>query len=202
MTKINHLIIVGGLPGSGKSRLISKIKDGEYPLLCEQLGIVDPSLCVYATAANLDKLRQLNFNVLVVHYDIYRQSLQENGFNYLNKIIGDSNTVTVLTLCVSTEVLTHRNAKRIEESSDASLSNDEAERREQLWQRELWEEQRKYFLDESGVFALYSKWFNCFLECRVTNHLVFDSSQLNSNKAKALNQEIIQTFSGVTECDS
>lgn len=195
--EVDHLVIVGGPSGAGKSTLISAIMEGEIPQICQQLGIDSPSQCDYVAAINLNKLADASLDILVVHYDFYNQYSAENGFNHLDTIIDQSKSVTVLTLCVPSGILATRINQRIDEIPVPNSSHNELTRKKFLRSRRLWEERRAVYNDGNGLFSLYSKWFDFFLENRVTHHLVYDSSRFGNMKAEVLNKNMVNTFSGV-----
>jgi len=113
MFQIDQLIIIGGPSCSGKSFLIEKIQQGDCPRLREQLGIANPSSWLYVRDMQLARIRQPIIERLVVHFDFYTHHLQENGFNYIDELINNSDRIIILTLYVPPKILIQRINSRL-----------------------------------------------------------------------------------------
>ncbi len=198
MMKINKLIIIGGPSCAGKSFLMKKIQQGDCLILCEQLGIAIPSLWLYVAANELKRIRQPIIERLVVHYSFFSYDSRENGFNYLHKLISSSNSVTILTLCVSHEILIKHNTLKLIKLFNLLLFKHKAygERPQKL--SKLWKI-RKTYKDGVSVYPLYEKWFNFINKCRVSSHWVLDYSRSNNMVAHPYDADGVRVFTGVKE---
>ncbi len=198
MFKTNKLIIIGGPSCAGKSFLIKKIRQGECFLLSKQLDITIPSSWLYVEARQLKHIQQPIIEKLVVHYDFFAQYSQKSGFNYLHKLISNSDSVTILTLCVSSKILIQRNTLKLIKLFYSFLYNHKAYREKQQKLHRQWEV-RKTYKDGFSVFSLYEKWFNFFNECRVTSHWVLDYSRTNIMVAHPYEADKVRIYTGVNE---
>lgn len=173
MFQVKQLIIIGGPSGAGKSFLIEKIRRGDCPRLCEQLGIANPSSWLYLTANQLKYIRQPIIEQLVVHYSLYDQYSQKNGFHHLHKLISTSDRVTILTLYVQGEILIERIKSRI-----LTVSRERKYYIIQIIIRivRLWKKQKLYKCDFSEF--IYKRWFNEFIQSKkIMNHWLLDSTK-------------------------
>jgi len=84
---MSKLVIIGGISFSGKSFLIKKILQGEYPLLCKQLGILDLASWDFVLASDFKNLDLSKIDQLVVHFDLYAQRSEVNAFRNIHDII-------------------------------------------------------------------------------------------------------------------
>lgn len=198
MFKINHLIIIGGPSCAGKSFLIKKIRQGDCLILCEQLDIAIPSSWFYVEARQLKHLRQPFIERLVVHYDFFAQYSKKSGFNYLHKLISHSDSVTILTLCVSSKILIQRNTLKLIKLFSSLLYNHKAYREKQRKLHRQWKIRKRY-KDGLSVFALYEKWFSFLNECSVTSHWVLDYSSTDIMVAHPYEVDKVRIFTGVKE---
>ena len=179
MFQVAQLIIIGGPSCAGKSFLIEKIQQGDYPLLRKQLGIDIPSSWLYVSAGKLKHIRQPIIERLVVHYDIYARYSQENGFNHLHELITNSDRTTILTLCVPQKILIKRNNSRLLKSLFDLVMCRRKKRRIIVLRRinRQWEKRKSY---ERGFSEfLYERWFNYFIQSSGTSHWLLDFNQSN-----------------------
>lgn len=204
MSQIDHLIIIGGPSCVGKTHLINKIKQGDCPRLCKQLGINDPSAWRFTWGNNVKNLLQQDIVIerLIVHYDFYQktQLLKNKKFILLNEVINCNyaKRVDVLTLCAPPKILIQRVNLRIlslfKMSALFPVHNDKVRPF-----RNQWEKRKMYKNDFSLV--LYKNWFNFLSKSSLTRHLLFDSAKSNNVKAYAYengNSELITGILDVT----
>ncbi|MDJ0903088.1 MAG: hypothetical protein QNJ55_30250 [Xenococcus sp. MO_188.B8] len=169
----NQLIVIGGPSCAGKTFLLNRIQQADFPHLRKQLGLDNPSSWLYVGAMNLPYIDQPIVERLVVHYDFYTHYSQENEFKYLRELMSNSHTKTILTLSVSPELLRRRVTVRIIKRFFPLLFNRKFKRLGQLLNQE------KTYLDSSNVLDLYEKWFDFFEQCSGVNHWLLDSSKSN-----------------------
>lgn len=160
--------------------------------------VVIPSLWLYVHTNQLAHIRQPIIERLVVHYDFFAQYSQKNGFNYLHELINNSDSVTILTLCVSHKILIQRNTLKLKKlfvslASDHKAYNIKLRRLCKLWK------QRKTYKNGFSVFALYKKWFDFFNECSVTSHWLLDFSGSNIMMAHPYETDKVRIVTGVKE---
>ena len=164
MVQIEQLIVIAAPSCAGKSYLIKKIKKGDYPHLCEQIGIDVPSLWHYSHFKKLMYIRQQIIERLVVHYDLYDIYLQNNNFNNLNELINKSGRVVTLTLNVSQELLIKRNYLRLRESiSHLMVKKEITWRINALKKIKRLLKIRKYYKREFSEL-IYEKWSKYILQ--------------------------------------
>ncbi|MBO1349747.1 MAG: hypothetical protein EBE86_021280 [Hormoscilla sp. GUM202] len=123
MFKVNQLVIIAGTSAAGKSFLIDKIRRRSCSRLSEQLGIADPSAWRYLHAHELPDISEPIIRRLILHYDLYSEYSPENGFKYLHELISNSDSVIIVTLCVSLKILIKRKNSRLIRIFTALLYN-------------------------------------------------------------------------------
>lgn len=169
MSQKSQLVIIGGPSCSGKSFLINKIKLGECPCLCEQLGIDDPCSWSYALAREVPHVLSSNVKRLVVHYDLNSRYSQETDFDYLHELINSYDNVIILTLCVSSRKLMQRNRKRMIKLWMSLLLAPFKLRSEINRFRSMMNRQ-KINKKNDGVLKLYEKWFSATTKYNLTSY--------------------------------
>lgn len=190
MPSENKLIILGGPSCAGKSTLVRKIQKGRCPVLCEQLGVRDPSSWRYYSAKDLKRSGESFDGCMLVHYDTYGLFWEKNQtFYHLDAFLKKANSVTVLTLGVRPKNLVKRNNERIV-SFLSSLLKRETYRGasfKQLWDRKnrLFKKRSRY--QNSYSLFLYEKWFDFFNQQLIECHWVLDA-----NDSKVENSELIE----------
>ncbi len=197
MFQINQLIIVGGPSCAGKTFLIEKIKKGDCTRLCEQLGIGNPSSWIYVGNEKLLEISKPIVERIVVHYDFYIEYIRINGFKYLHELISNSDSVIVLTLCVSSKILIQRNTLRFIKLFASLLRKPKAYRKKIRQLRRTWNRQNTY-KDEFSMLALYVKWFDALNEYSVTSYYL-DSGKPKILMAHPYETDKIGLFTGVQE---
>ena len=211
MFKIDQLIIIGGPSLAGKSSLIEKIRQGDCPRLCEQLGIAIPSSWLYVGVKRLAHIRQPIIERLVVHFDICSRYSQKNGFTYLHELINTnisylheliniSDRVTILTLYVPPKILIQRSNFRLLKSLfRLSLSRVYRRKKHHLHLlgsiNRQWKRRKAY--KHGFSMLLYEKWFNFFNQSGVTTHWVLDFNKSNIMIAHPYKTDKVGTFTGV-----
>ncbi|MCK6447352.1 MAG: class I SAM-dependent methyltransferase [Planctomycetes bacterium] len=79
--RFDELLLVVGLPGSGKSTVCEVLRDGERPELARDFGVTDPAAWVFTGPVILDELREAHVPRVLFHYDLLRGSgLANCGF--------------------------------------------------------------------------------------------------------------------------
>ncbi len=171
--------IVFGPSCAGKTTLIDRIKKGEFRPLCEQLGIHNPLLWSYIEARDIPGVQQSFMERVVLHYDIYKQYSERNGFSYLSELINKSNKISVVTLCASPAILLQRNRLRINNIS--YLLSLESPKHQALNRRLQWLlKKHRVYKQSLGVLGLFDNWFDfCNLHFATTTHWIVDSDKPN-----------------------
>ncbi len=175
---------------------MNKIFESDTKDLCRQLGINIDSSYIYVHASELPNLKYQNIKQLIVHYDIYAQQSGMNGFYHLSDLIRQGGRVTVLTLCVSPDILIQRNKQRLEYLRLAMMSSNLIHRKQQLELRERWEEQRTNYNKTDYIHNLYNKWFWFIFDNDISDHYLFDSNGYGNLCFSPLDAEITWTFLG------
>ena len=202
MLQINHLVIVGGPSAVGKTTLLRKIRQGDYPCLREQLDIANPSSwlytaanqltykddvpnlgnqpfinlpssCLYIKKRKLLEVRQPSIDRIIIHYNFMKRHPPKNGPQFLPDLISRSCRVSTLTLCTSSSVLFQRITSRLIKLSASFLFRPNLRRARRL--RKLWME-RELYRNTSNLFALYEKWSEFIEEHGVVKHLLLESA--------------------------
>ena len=113
MRHVDRLVLFAGPPGSGKSTTITNLQAGNLPLLSERLGIGNPFLWKCIEARNLYKVRKLQVERVIFHYDflwqwkreLFHQGYKEDG---ALRILDMSDEITFVTLWATPETLIRR----------------------------------------------------------------------------------------------
>ncbi len=174
MIQIDQLIVIVAPSCAGKSYLISKIKNGDCPHLCKQVGIDVPSLWHYAHFNNLMYIRQPIIERLVVHYDLSAKYIKYKNFNSLIELITESGSVITITLHVSHELLIKRNGLRLRESiSHLMVKKGIARRIKALNSIKRLLILRKYY-KRGFIDLIYKEWSKYILQSNTNNHWQLD----------------------------
>ena len=180
MFRVNNLIIIGGPSCSGKSTLINRIRQGGCSYIRKHFGISDPSSWIYLEARELPHIRQPIVERLVVHYDLYAQYSQENGFKHLDQLLTHSDQIIVLTIYVSPEKLVkHSNSRIFVLSQDLICSNKRLSHYSKILQKihYLWIKRKAY---KRGISELlYERWFRYLSRSPLTSHWLLDIKTSN-----------------------
>ena len=178
MFHIKQVIIIAGPSCAGKTFLIDKIKQNALPELRNQLGLSDPSSWQYVLAMDLDKVCQSSIDKLVIHYDLFEQQSKENEFNYLNKLISNSDMLTVVSLLAPRSVLMKRIRYRIFGLYLRKFGLRKKEYPGQRIQKCISILQKKYRACQcGGSDVLYDRWFSYLNKNSVSKHFLIDSTK-------------------------
>ena len=177
--QINKLIIVSGVSGVGKTTLINKLSQGEYPDIQNKLGIErSSSLCIKSlrNLQEMNNLNDLNAEFLVVHLDIYYQfEVCKNDFLFISNLINKSSSTTVLTLYTSQKILQKRISKRILNN----LFTIKSRYKDFIRGIAIYKKIKKLIFYKNGLklLNLYAVWFELIQHKDISTHLVVDSSK-------------------------
>ncbi len=178
MFKINHLVIISGPSGAGKTTLMEKLRRGEKPILCERLAISDPSVYKNIVVQKLPTIAELPAERYILHYDLYAQ-YRKDGFARVVELIDWSEKITVLTLCASGKLLRRRNLLRIIQNF-CTFQNYLQPRRQIKRLRKYTGRQRRFFWDPVRLGQLYDDWFTLIADCGVEHHWLVDADDYGS----------------------
>ena len=106
--RIDDLVVVAGPTASGKSRLIERMKAGQGPELCGQLGIEDPGLWPAINAISLVSPQTPHMERLLFHYDTMRPVMRSAHVHERDEaldILGCAKRVRVVTIWNPPETL-------------------------------------------------------------------------------------------------
>jgi len=176
MSRTKRLLIIGGLSCAGKTRLIQRIRRGDCPHLCHQLGIGNPASWRFVNASDVPRLEATAIERLVVHYNFYAKDFDARGprrFADLDGLLRMSESATILTLFVQPEMLVRRSTSRIVKILTSWLRNPTAYARKTRILRKLWAKRTEY-KDPSRVFARYDDWFDFVNQIDVASHWLLD----------------------------
>jgi hypothetical protein len=179
------LIIIAGPSCVGKSTLIDRIQDGKLPLLCDQLGLDNSLSYTFISASKLPKLSQSIIKRLVVHYDFYRQKTPD-GFNYFSELVKKYDTITILTLWTSSEILLLRERSRVIRAVFLLFISPRFKRIHSLgyrWQR------YQFYRDPFKVDSLYDRWFKFLNRHCTAPHWLIDSTTIETGMAKPFKKQ-------------
>ncbi len=184
MFQTNQLVIVGGPSSVGKSSLLTKMRQGDLPNLCDQLCINLPFSHLYLHARELPHIRQSFIEQLVLHYDFLQQYSQRGGFAYLSDLISRSCNVDVLTLYTSPGVLLQRISARFTKVSTSFLLEPKPNKANKLARLR---KKRELYRCPSNLFTLYEEWLVFIEKSGVAKHLIMDTT--NSDVMTAIPYE-------------
>jgi len=181
--RTNHLVIIAGPPCAGKSTLLSRISEGLVPVLCEQLGLVDPLTWNHVAGTNLHRIQESVIDRLVVHYDLLAQRTPD-GWRHLPELIDGAGHVVILTLWTDSESLRRRNKVRLVDGVSAVFRNPLGARQRLKRLRRIWR-RHHVFRTNARVLQLYNNWFEFSSRYPVAAHWLFDSSVRGTTAAES-----------------
>ncbi len=175
MLQVGRLIIVAGPSASGKSFLMERLLAGGLPGLCDQLGVNPSAPGLYVEAWNLPALQQQRIDRMILHYDLYAQSISDGDFRYLPDLLPQAENVTVLTLRASVKLLQQRISARLIPLCNAFVARPDSDKAAKIrWLRDS----VAFYRDASNLETLYEKW-DRFVSARgVEEHLCLDSDAM------------------------
>lgn len=150
--EVKKLVILGGPSCIGKSYLIKKIRRGELPFVCEQLGISSDTPSVEAGALSQG---EGYYPRMILHYDFVRQ-MRGGRIRMLPEAVDVSERVTYVTLVATRRALRHRVRKRLKRHLYGILHGS-------------WPEVRygarflpslPIYFNPRGLDALYQRWYD------------------------------------------
>jgi len=192
---MGKLILVAGLPGAGKTTIISKIRNGSMSSLQEILGNYENSEWTYMIATQLDNCSIDNIRYLVLHYDLFAQRLP-SGYRYLPELTQRFGQVIIVTLIASSCLLSLRNGSRLIKHLIKFIVNNNKNRSglkielAQCWQKQ------KIYMNNSSVAELYADWFRYSGQFLNFDHWLLDSSALTRNVINHVKFSAIQLNKG------
>lgn len=108
---IERLLVVGGASASGKSYLFRRLKQGKEPTLAARLGLDNTGDWTFSSMRALQAGGSGAARRMVLHVDV-TGSLRDEAYEALQKVIGVSRTVTVVTVWAPPEILVGRFRKK------------------------------------------------------------------------------------------
>jgi SAM-dependent methyltransferase len=112
--RIGHLVIVAGVPTSGKSTLITKLLAGKAALLAKKLKIDLTQNCITAGYGDFPRIFEPAAQTMILHYNITTPGVDEDYYGYeggLLDIIKTAQRLSVVTLWCSADELIARYEK-------------------------------------------------------------------------------------------
>jgi hypothetical protein len=106
---MQQLLIVAGPSSSGKSFLLEKIRSGDCPRLCEQLGIGAPDDWHYTNIHRLTGMQEARTQKMVIHCDMHNTT----AIASIREILSEADVVTALFLHTPACILIERNKNRL-----------------------------------------------------------------------------------------
>jgi len=175
LPRIHRLIVIAGLPCSGKSTLIAALQRGELPTLQQKLAIDDPLDWAYIQACDLPTLKGLYARKLVLHYDILAQR-SPTGYRFIAGLLRNTDQAVFLTLRAESKILIARNRLRLREIVQVCIRH-AAYRRQVI--RRLRNILNRYLIyrNRRAVFDLYFHWFSFCMDCGNHTHWVSNAHQ-------------------------
>jgi len=145
------------------------------------LGITDPSTWIYIVDKEIQNLSPSKIDRLIVHFDLYSQ-LQKNGLKVIHNLIRNSTRISILTICVTSEILIQRNSLRL--SGLLKISFHLPKRYWRIILRFLRLLNKRKLYKQGFSASLYEQWFAFFKDCKVTNHWLLDFDEPNNMEAR------------------
>jgi len=186
MVSTKRLIVIAGLPCAGKTTLLSRMREGEYPSLCQQLRLDDPLLWTYVNAVQLPEISHSTVEQMVLHYDIYTQR-SPKGYDSLSELMSKSDNIVLLTLWTSPEILLRRSRSRLIRTFIALVLRPKEYRSVRSHLRGHWQLQLVY-RDSLRVLRLYHKWFEFCRVCCLPTHWILDCNARNMTMAQTFEE--------------
>jgi hypothetical protein len=108
---IGHLVIVAGVPASGKTTLINKLLGGELPDLAKALSFDNAHKWTITGFGDVHRLAEPNVPNLILHYNITTPMVENDLYGYqsgLLDLVNAAGHISVVTLWCSPAVLSQR----------------------------------------------------------------------------------------------
>ena len=165
--RIGKLLIVAGLPASGKSTLISHLQSDRGQSFASEIGVKDIVSWRLLKFGNLDKDREPAMGNVVVHYNISKHLIDGDIYlhiNALTDLMSIAENVTIVTLATPRNRLLEQFKKFRGYKAERILSS---KRTRKKTKRLL-----ELFQNRVALNELYSDWFRFVVETRKQAYLV------------------------------
>jgi hypothetical protein len=177
---------------------MSRLRKGELPLLCQQLGFVDPTAWVYVPNVwQLPQMAQGDIECMSYHHSVVMLSNGPGGRTHqsLIELLRKSDRITLLTVWTLPRTLRQRNRARFIHVF-LSLRHKPRELGTTYARlRRIWRRDRQY-RHSINIFRLYDAWFRFTRTCGVTAHWIIGGDG-EMTTAKRLDNAMIRLASQV-----
>lgn len=175
---IRHLLILAGVSCAGKSTLIRQLHQEYMVPLLKKTGLQNPQSACYLDMGSLKRsvVPPTEISECILHFDFIHHALfQPQGFQNLNKLLQNSQTQSVLTLCCEPLLLCQRLQRRIQQLQ-VKTSTQAADF--QIQQRLLYCQQKyKIYCQPEEIYRYYLKWEQTLAPYPSIQHTLLDSSR-------------------------
>lgn len=159
MNDIQHLIILSGPSCSGKTTLINKIKSKKLPLICQQLDIKNPHLCVDLIAKDFLRMPESLPQNLILHYDICEHNLHPKEYDYLQLLMAKSRKVDIITLYITPKILQQRMRWRLVKKTCVLFLKIKKHRQILKYLKGNMNKYQLYYRQHNKLLDMYNDWF-------------------------------------------
>jgi hypothetical protein len=169
--RIGHLIIVAGVPTSGKSTLIANLLDGKAPALAKRLNIDLTQHFVSTGYGDLPRITEPAVANMILHYNITMPFIDEDYYGYeggLLDIIKTAQRLSVVTLwCPAEELVARYQKHRMTVKSPGAKGARRAKKHATLL---------TLYREPARLGELFADWFN-FVRRHCAEPLVYDDGK-------------------------
>jgi hypothetical protein len=197
MVSTKRLIVIAGPPCAGKTTLVSRVREGEYPSLCQQLRVDDPLLWTHVNAVQLPEISQSTIEQMVLHWDICTQR-SPKGYDCLSELMSKSDDIVLLTLWTSPEILRRRNRSRLIRAFGSLVFRPKEYRSDPCRLRGHWQLQLVY-RDSLRVCRLYHEWFEFCCVCCLPTHWILDCTATNMTMAQTFEEAKVRMLAPIKD---
>jgi hypothetical protein len=183
---VEHVLVVAGPAGSGKSHLLEMLANGACPQWMQERGLTNLKSWTYLTERTLAALDPAVMPRVIVHLDLTSMLAPDAGASSragdgaLLERLGLAKRLTIITVKADAAVLRRRNRARIWRARFINLLRAMGRSSEAGgWEREkleIFERMGEFYNDPGAVSALYEKWFASCTRLGASDHLTISGT--------------------------
>ncbi|MEO9964702.1 MAG: hypothetical protein ABJF11_02870 [Reichenbachiella sp.] len=173
--KVKHLLIISGPSAVGKTTLIDDLINKQSKISHRLLKHTPEQLenATICNAINVEKLEHPNIDFLILHYDIYSNFKEGEGFLYLPDLFRSTESIRIITLVTHHRVLVKRTKQRFVYYLFRALIKPSPSKFKKL---RLIYSKIKTYQSPTVANAIYERWENFLSEWDVRDHQIIDTT--------------------------
>lgn len=182
---VDRLLLIAGFSTAGKSTLHQRLVEGSCPDIAHQIRWGRADDWTFSYAGDLESVTQTRIGALVVHYDLFVQSLQpDRDFLWMPELISHANQTTVITLCTPLKTLRKRIRLR-----QRALLWDKRPFRARVRNYRLLQRKARFYRHPQVIINLYRKWFELVWTAGPPDNWIFHAVNHNHDQLKRFDPE-------------